>query len=79
MRLMTSMLFIFKETRHIERKLPSMLKEGEPNLLLVPKGLYHNIHFHLVKCLSVIAVVGGWGVNSHIRRHETNPPSFIQC
>ena len=34
----------FQETRHIKRKVPSMLKEGEPNLLLVPKGLYDNIH-----------------------------------
>ena len=33
------LLFIFIESDHIQRKLPSILKEGEPNLLLVPKGM----------------------------------------
>ena len=50
---MTYMLLIFEETRHIERKLPSMLKEGEPNLLLVPKGLYDNTHFQFFKRLDI--------------------------
>ena len=31
--------FISLESDYIRRKLPSSLKEGEPNLLLVPKGM----------------------------------------
>ena len=31
--------FISIESDHIRRKLPTILKEGEPNLLLVPKGM----------------------------------------
>jgi hypothetical protein len=31
--------FISIELDYIRRKLPSVLKEGEPNLLLVPKGM----------------------------------------
>ncbi len=37
--------FISLEPDYIGRKLPSSLKEGEPNLLLVPKGTYQNTRF----------------------------------
>ncbi len=39
MLLMTVLLFSI-ESGYVDRKLPSVLKESEPNLLLVPKGKY---------------------------------------
>ena len=35
---MTTIFFISIESEYIRRKIPPVLKEGEPNLLLVPKG-----------------------------------------
>ena len=32
-------LFILLEPDYVQRKLPSVLKKGEPNLLIVPKGM----------------------------------------
>ena len=40
-----SISFVSIEAHYIQRELPSSLKEGEPNLLLVPKGRWQNTRF----------------------------------
>jgi hypothetical protein len=45
-----TIFFISIESDYIRRTLPSVLKEGEPNLLLVPKGMLQNMRFQFFKC-----------------------------
>lgn len=52
-----TIFFISIESDYFRRKLPSALKEGEPNLLLVPKGM-QNYTFSILILLSRVPIIG---------------------